>query len=79
MIDLAIAAYVILSFPSRVERSIRWKSLGLYIMIILQYITIKTVSGTWAAALHSVIAIFLFLIAVHIVKGTRRWLFARAS
>jgi hypothetical protein len=63
----------ILSFVGRVSGRLRWTSLGLYVMILLQYVTAKAFSGIWLAALHPVIAIFIFWFAFTIVKQTWRW------
>ncbi|MDB5054090.1 MAG: hypothetical protein JWM44_2140 [Bacilli bacterium] len=67
------------SFIGRVPSRIRWNSLGLFIMIILQYITAKALSGMWLAALHPVIAIFLFWNALTIVKQSWRWILAKEN
>lgn len=63
----------VLAFIGRVPQRIRWNSLGLFIMIILQYITAKAFSGVWLAALHPVIAILMFWSAMRIVKLTWKW------
>src|SRR5947199_205240 len=58
--EMAPVLMFILSFVGRVPGRIRWNSLGLYIMILLQYVTAKAFSGVWLAALHPVIAVLLF-------------------
>jgi putative tricarboxylic transport membrane protein len=62
-----------ISFIGRVPQRIRWSSLGLFIMILLQYVTAKAFSGVWLAALHPVIAVLLFWNAMRIVKPTWKW------
>jgi hypothetical protein len=47
--------------------------------VIWQFLTGQTVTGTWLAALDPVFAIFLFMIAFHKVKATKRWLFCKQS
>jgi hypothetical protein len=64
----------ILSFVGRVSGRLRWTSLGLYVMILLQYVTAKAFSGIWLAAFHPVIAILMYWNAYIIVKQTWRWI-----
>ncbi|WP_051353066.1 DUF6220 domain-containing protein [Thalassobacillus devorans] len=51
----------ILSFFSGIPKWLRWQSAGLYIMIVLQYITITIAAPLpYLAVLHPVIALILF-------------------
>ena len=52
---------LILSFPGRFPKSLRWQCIGLYLMIILQYVT-ANLSGSvpYIAMLHPIIALILF-------------------
>ncbi|WP_188454773.1 DUF6220 domain-containing protein [Virgibacillus oceani] len=52
---------LILSFFGAIPKSLRWQCAGLYLMIVLQYITIQ-LSGSvpYLTALHPVIALLLF-------------------
>jgi putative tricarboxylic transport membrane protein len=67
------------SFIGRVPQAIRWSSLGLFVMILLQYVTAKAFSGVWLAALHPVIAVLLFWTAMRIVKPTWKWMIGNQS
>jgi hypothetical protein len=51
----------ILSFIGRFPKDLRWQSAGLYILILLQYVTANLSSSIpYVAVLHPVIAMILF-------------------
>lgn len=54
----------ILAFLGRLPRGMAWGSFGMLILIFAQYMT----AHQWASALHPVIALLLFLGAVHVAK-----------
>ncbi|WP_099159206.1 DUF6220 domain-containing protein [Virgibacillus ndiopensis] len=52
---------LIISFFGGIPKSLRWQCAGLYLMIILQYITIQLLGSiSYLTALHPVIALVLF-------------------
>jgi putative tricarboxylic transport membrane protein len=52
---------IVLAFAGRLSRAARWQSFGLFVMIILQFITVNFAANiSYLSALHPVIALGLF-------------------
>ena len=63
---------LIIAFPAKLSKSIRWQSLGLYGVIFVQYAT-ANLSSVWViAALHPVIAVALFWWSVSLARRAQR-------
>jgi len=60
---------LILAFFGGIPKNLRWHSLSLYIMIILQYVTVNlTGKIPYIGAIHPIIALLLFWRALFMVK-----------
>jgi hypothetical protein len=65
----------ILSFFGRIRGGLRWIGLGLYALISFQHMSVRVFSDIGAlAALHTVVALALFLGSWYAAKKSRRWL-----
>ncbi|MCF6409434.1 DUF6220 domain-containing protein [Pseudalkalibacillus salsuginis] len=68
----------LLSFIAKINGKLRWISLGMYLLILLQYMTIHVFSGMGnIIALHPVFALILFWGGIHLVKNSYPWLTAK--
>lgn len=65
----------ILSFFGRIRGGLRWIGLVLYALIVFQHMSVQVFSdiGT-LAAMHTVVALALFLGSWYAAKKSRRWL-----
>jgi hypothetical protein len=63
-----------LSFAGRIRGRLRWLPLGLFALTSLQHMTVRTFTGL-LPALHTVDALLLFWIALHLTQRSWRWLF----
>ncbi len=65
----------LLSFIGKITGKLRWISLGIYLLILLQYMTIHVFSGMGSIiALHPVVALLLFWGGIYLVKNSSHWL-----
>lgn len=65
----------ILSFFGRIRGWLRWSGLVLYALITFQHMSVQAFSGIGAlAALHTVVALALFLGSWHTARKSSRWL-----
>jgi hypothetical protein len=67
----------ILSFFGRIRGSLRWLTLALFALTSLQHMTIRTFTG-FLPALHTVDALLLFWISLHLTKRSWSWLMLRS-
>jgi hypothetical protein len=65
----------IISFAGRIRGSLRWLTLGLFALTSLQHMTIQF-SGM-LPAIHTVDALLLFWISLHLTKRSLSWLLLR--
>jgi hypothetical protein len=64
---------LILSFFGGIPKMFRWQSAGLYLMIILQYVTANLIGKVpYISALHPIIAMILFWRALVIVQESMK-------
>ncbi len=68
----------LLSFAGRIRGRLRWMTLGLFALTSLQHLTIQTFSG-FLPAFHTVDALILFGISMHLAKRSRPWLLLRRN
>jgi hypothetical protein len=68
----------ILSFFGRIRGRLRWLTLGLFALTSLQHMTIQAFSGI-LPALHTVDALLLFWISMHLTKHSWSWLLLRRN
>ncbi len=66
----------LLSFFGRIRGGLRWLPLGLFVLTSLQHMTIQSFSG-FLPALHTVDALLLFWISIHLTKRSWPWLLLR--
>ncbi|WP_408010433.1 DUF6220 domain-containing protein [Pseudalkalibacillus sp. A8] len=65
----------LLSFIGKITGKRRWISLGMYLLIVIQYMTIHVFSDMGSIiALHPVVALLLFWGGIHLVKNSYHWL-----
>ncbi|MBI0579178.1 hypothetical protein IEC97_17545 [Neobacillus cucumis] len=62
----------LLSFFGRIRGGLRWLPLSLFVLTSLQHMTIQTFSG-YLRALHTIDALLLFGISMHLMKRSWRW------
>jgi hypothetical protein len=67
----------LLSFAGRIRGSLRWFNLVLFALTSLQHVTILNFTGS-LRAIHTVDAILLFWISLHMVKRSWPWLRSRS-
>ena len=60
---------LILAFPGKFAASVKWSSAALLVLIVLQYVT-AGISGI--GMLHTVIALFIFLLAYRTAAASTR-------
>ncbi|MBP1990546.1 DUF6220 domain-containing protein [Paenibacillus eucommiae] len=66
----------ILSFFGQIRGGLRWLPLGLFALTALQHMTIQSFTGL-LPALHTVDALLLFWISLHLTKRSWLWLLLR--
>jgi hypothetical protein len=66
----------LLSFIGRIRGGLRWWTLALFALTALQHMTIQTFTGV-LPALHTVDALLLFGISMHLTKRSWAWLTLR--
>jgi uncharacterized integral membrane protein len=71
--ELASVLLFLLSFVGRIRGSLRWLTLGLFALTSLQHLTIQQFTG-FLPALHTVDALLLFWISLHLTKRSFSWL-----
>ncbi len=64
----------ILAFFGRIKGIPRWYSLGLFLLIMVQYATANVPNAGYLAALHPVVALLMFWGAVTVFRHSRRLL-----
>lgn len=74
--EFASVLLFLLSFFGRIRGGLRWYTLGLFVLTSLQHMTIQAFSGT-LRALHTIDALLLFGISLHLMKRSWRWLLLR--
>ncbi|MFD0829481.1 DUF6220 domain-containing protein [Neobacillus sp. M.A.Huq-85] len=62
----------LLSFFGRIRGGLPWLPLSLFVLTSLQHMTIQTFSG-YLRALHTIDALLLFGISMHLMKRSWRW------
>jgi hypothetical protein len=73
--EFASVILFLLSFAGRIKGSLRWLPLGLFALTSLQHMSIKF-SGI-LPAIHTVDALLLFWISLHLTKRSLSWLLLR--
>jgi uncharacterized integral membrane protein len=73
--EFASIIMFLLSFAGRIKGSLRWLTLGLFALTSLQHMTLQF-SG-FLPAIHTVDALLLFWIALHLTKRSLPWLLLR--
>lgn len=68
----------LLSFAGRIRGGLRWLNLGLFALTSLQHMTIQTFSG-FLPAFHTVDALLLYGISMHLAKRSWSWLILRSN
>jgi hypothetical protein len=66
----------LLSFLGRIRGGLRWLTLGLFALTSLQHMTIQTFTG-FLPAFHTIDALLLFWISIHLTKRSWLWLLLR--
>jgi hypothetical protein len=66
----------LLSFFGRIRGGLRWLTLGLFALTSLQHMTIQTFTG-FLPAFHTIDALLLFWISIHLTKRSWLWLLLR--
>jgi hypothetical protein len=75
--EMASILMFLISFAGRIRGSLRWLTLGLFALTSLQHMTIQF-SG-FLPAIHTVDALLLFWISLHLTKRSLSWLFLRTE
>jgi uncharacterized integral membrane protein len=75
--EFASIIMFLLSFAGRIKGSLRWLTLGLFALTSLQHMSINF-SG-FLPAIHTVDALLLFWIALHLTKRSVSWLLFRTE
>jgi hypothetical protein len=68
----------LLTFFGRIRGGLRWLTLVLFALTALQHMTIQTFSG-FLPALHTIDALLLFGISMHLTKRSWPWLLLRGG
>jgi hypothetical protein len=68
----------LLSFVGRIRGRLRWLTLVLFALTSMQHLTIQTFTG-FLPAFHTVDALLLFGISMHLTKRSWRWLLLRKN
>jgi hypothetical protein len=71
--ELVSILIFLLSFAGRIRGSLRWLPLGLFALTSLQHMTIQVFTGI-LPAFHTVDALVLFWISLHLTKRSWSWL-----
>ncbi|MDF2682686.1 MAG: hypothetical protein K0R47_3876 [Brevibacillus sp.] len=74
--EFAVLLMFLLSFFGRIRGGLRWLTLVLFVLTSLQHMTIRTFSG-FLPAFHTVDALLLFWISLHLLKRSWPWLMFR--
>jgi hypothetical protein len=75
--EFASIIMFLLSFAGRIKGSLRWLPLGLFVLTSLQHMSIQF-SGM-LPAIHTVDALLLFWISLHLTKRSLSWLLLRSE
>jgi hypothetical protein len=76
--ELGSLLMFLLSFFGRIRGSLRWLTLGLFALTSLQHLTIQNFSGS-LRALHTIDALILFAISMHVMRRSWPWLLLRTE
>jgi hypothetical protein len=74
--ELVSILMFLLSFLGRIRGGLRWLTLGLFALTSLQHLTIQAFTGL-LPAFHTVDALLLFGISMHLMKRSWSWLLLR--
>jgi hypothetical protein len=75
--EMASILMFLISFAGRIRGSLRWLTLGLFALTSLQHMTIQF-SGM-LPAIHTVDALLLFWISLHLTKRSLSWMLFRTE
>jgi hypothetical protein len=75
--EFASIIMFLLSFAGRIRGSLRWLTLGLFVLTSLQHMTINFPGIL--PAIHTVDALLLFWISLHLTKRSFSWLLLRTG
>jgi hypothetical protein len=73
--EFASIIIFLLSFAGRIKGSLRWLPLGLFVLTSLQHMTIQFPG--FLPAIHTIDALLLFWISMHLTKHSLSWLLLR--
>jgi len=76
--EMGAVVMFLLSFVGRIRGELRWLPLGLFVLTSMQHMTIRSFTGL-LPALHTVDALLLFWISLHLVKRSWNWLRLRVD
>jgi hypothetical protein len=76
--EMASIVMFLISFVGRIRGTLRWLPLGLFALTSLQHMTIQTFTGI-LPALHTIDALLLFWISLHLTKRSLSWLLLRKN
>lgn len=76
--EFASILMFLLTFFGRIRGGLRWYTLGLFVLTSLQHLTIGVFSGA-LRALHTIDALLLFGISMHLMKRSWPWLMLRTE
>jgi hypothetical protein len=68
----------LLSFAGRIRGGLRWWTLGLLALTSLQHMTVRAFTG-FLPALHTVDALLLFAISMHLMKRSWSWVLLKSQ
>jgi hypothetical protein len=68
----------LLSFAGRIKGTLRWFPLGLFALTSLQHMTVQVFTG-FLPAFHTIDALLLFWISLHLTKRSLSWLLLRSE
>ncbi|MBO0962667.1 hypothetical protein J1P26_23500 [Neobacillus sp. MM2021_6] len=71
--EFGVILMFLLSFFGKIRGGLRWLPLGLFVLTSLQHMTIRDFSGS-LRALHTIDALLLFWISMHLLKHSWKWL-----
>jgi hypothetical protein len=74
--ELGSIVMFLLSFFGRIHGTLRWLTLGLFALTSLQHMTVTTFTG-FLPAFHTIDALLLFWISLHLTKRSWPWLLLR--
>jgi hypothetical protein len=76
--ELGSIVMFLLSFFGRIRGGLRWLTLGLFALTTLQHLTVQTFTG-FLPAFHTIDALLLFWISLHLTKRSWPWLLLRRN